>query len=511
VKYKVVLDEASQYEYPITFQASVWLYNEDDDYPNPIYCSLNGPGTASATSTFRAGNWLLRSREFTVNSASELVFSVYNSGSESIYIDDFRVSPFNAAVSSYTYDKSGNVTAILNNNNFATKYTYDAAGRLVKTEKETEKGFEKVSAYQYNFAGRFSVSPNTQQDYGYQGVEDVRFEFIKSSGVYLMVNVSVPSWMGGVSVNNSNGYFTVDVQANTGCGVRSGNIVITTNPATETITIPVTQEAQPSISNVNLLNACDEQLTTNEIYIGQPYKIIYTDCQEPGNHIVNYKVYGYEGGTRTLVHHINDPDQEIDWHAYGEHSYFWNEVPNTPNILSQWYGNFNYVICVENASNPEVYYETTPLRIISGPSCLPEEPLEFYFTNDVPSPFEMTNTLNQTYTHTLTWYKSSTANCSDVHLYLEVWENESMYRKMLNDIYLPTSIGPFSGIVTNQNSYTWSFNPWDFEAAIENTGNHSSDFIEKDEYVYSIRIDGSGTGCVARTNLFYIEGLYFNF
>jgi len=494
------------------YRASVWMHKTS--YEQSMLMAKVYTGSGSTTEVARAsdalgifGDWKLVNLDFEVpENATKLEVSVAGSSNDPAYFDDFRVSPYESAISSYTYDKAGNVTGILNNDNFATKYYYDAAGRLWKTEKETEKGFEKVSTHQYNYAGRISVSPNIQQDFSYEGAENFRFDVIKSSG--LGFNVDIPWWMDNLSMHSN--YFTIDVTPNNDCNVlRTGEIVITTTPEVEVLKISVTQEAPPPVYNVYLLNACDEPLTANEIYIGQPYQIIYTDCQDPGNHIVNYKVYMHDGASRTLVHSIND--QEIDWHGYGEHTYNWLEVPGKPNNLPQWYGNYYYTICVESAADPETYDETAMLKIINGPSCAPEEPIEVYFTNNVPSPFEITDLIRQTYEHTFTWYKSSSANCTDMHLYLEVWENESMMDKMLNDIYLPTSQGPFSGTVTNQNSYTWSFNPWDFEDAIENETNHTANFIEKDEYVYSVRIEGGGTGCIARTNLFYIDGLTFNF
>ncbi|HEX3007373.1 MAG TPA: PKD domain-containing protein, partial [Bacteroidales bacterium] len=66
-------------------------------------------------------------------------------------IDDIRVQPIDAKVSSSSYDDAGNVTAILDNNNFAAKFEYDAAGRLISSFKETPQGFKKVSSNKYNY------------------------------------------------------------------------------------------------------------------------------------------------------------------------------------------------------------------------------------------------------------------------------------------------------------------------------------------------------------------------
>jgi len=63
-----------------------------------------------------------------------------------------RLQPVNGPVTGYIYDeKTGLLTATLDNENFATIYTYDAAGRLVKTEKESAVGIKKVSETLYHY------------------------------------------------------------------------------------------------------------------------------------------------------------------------------------------------------------------------------------------------------------------------------------------------------------------------------------------------------------------------
>lgn len=69
-----------------------------------------------------------------------------------VYFDDFRVHPLDAAMTAKVYDpKAGWVTAVLDGNNFGLRYTYDPAGRLIATEKETTHGWKKVSENIYHF------------------------------------------------------------------------------------------------------------------------------------------------------------------------------------------------------------------------------------------------------------------------------------------------------------------------------------------------------------------------
>lgn len=83
----------------------------------------------------------------------QLSFYVENPSSNPVYIDDFKVQPLNAPVTSYVYDDKGRVSAILDNEHFATYYEYDEAGRLKATYKETIKyGKVKVSEHEQHYA-----------------------------------------------------------------------------------------------------------------------------------------------------------------------------------------------------------------------------------------------------------------------------------------------------------------------------------------------------------------------
>jgi len=75
-----------------------------------------------------------------------LLIKITNTGSGAINFDDFRVHPLDADMTSNVYNsKTGWVIATLDGNNFGTRYSYDSAGRLIATEKETIQGLKKVS------------------------------------------------------------------------------------------------------------------------------------------------------------------------------------------------------------------------------------------------------------------------------------------------------------------------------------------------------------------------------
>ena len=55
------------------------------------------------------------------------------------------------------YDDRGNLTAVLDANNFATRYTYDQVGRLLTVSREVadqpyrKGGFKTLQEHQYNY------------------------------------------------------------------------------------------------------------------------------------------------------------------------------------------------------------------------------------------------------------------------------------------------------------------------------------------------------------------------
>jgi hypothetical protein len=75
------------------------------------------------------------------------------SSSSVAYFDDLSIKPQDATGMGYVYDPAtGWLLAELDNENFATLYTRDAAGRVTSVFKETRSGIKKVSDTQYHFA-----------------------------------------------------------------------------------------------------------------------------------------------------------------------------------------------------------------------------------------------------------------------------------------------------------------------------------------------------------------------
>lgn len=62
------------------------------------------------------------------------------------YYDDIRITPFEANSKAYVYDPfTWKLMSVLDENNFATFFEYDAEGNLIRSKKETEKGVITLS------------------------------------------------------------------------------------------------------------------------------------------------------------------------------------------------------------------------------------------------------------------------------------------------------------------------------------------------------------------------------
>lgn len=72
-------------------------------------------------------------------------------GSENIWIDDVRIQPMDAQVTTYVYDVvSHRVITTFDDQHFGLFYQYNAEGKLVRKLIETEKGMQTVQETQYN-------------------------------------------------------------------------------------------------------------------------------------------------------------------------------------------------------------------------------------------------------------------------------------------------------------------------------------------------------------------------
>lgn len=154
------------------YRASVWVHenqascaelryvlkNVDDQVINEAYTNINDE------STLKAGDWYLLELDVSLISEQITYMEVFTnkntSGSQYWFcaFDDFKFQPLKSVVTGYVYDDIGRLVAELDNDNIAKKFTYDAAGRIIKVEQEI--------ADKPNMIGGFKVVEETEYNYG---------------------------------------------------------------------------------------------------------------------------------------------------------------------------------------------------------------------------------------------------------------------------------------------------------------------------------------------------------
>lgn len=111
-----------------------FLDNLGNPLPNPVFIPPSGPIIEA---------WQKVEQEFIVPpTATQLVIRLQN-GSDNMpaYIDDIRVQPADASMQTFVYSPTNfRLIGLLDQNNFATMYSYDREGSLYLIRKETERG-----------------------------------------------------------------------------------------------------------------------------------------------------------------------------------------------------------------------------------------------------------------------------------------------------------------------------------------------------------------------------------
>lgn len=157
-----------------TYSAAVWMHASSSNNAK-LVLQLKGKTTSgTAVNVYReifrddataltVDNWKLLSltidvpSNFTIdpNNAqhglSAFLWNTDTDPTKKAYFDDFRIQPIDADVTGYVVDpKTGWVKAVIDRYNFSTQYTHDAAGRVVRTYKETLNGLKLVAENEYS-------------------------------------------------------------------------------------------------------------------------------------------------------------------------------------------------------------------------------------------------------------------------------------------------------------------------------------------------------------------------
>jgi hypothetical protein len=161
--------DTKNFEVGRTYIAKVWVHKLS---PPTAALSIHISGTAGSTyadtktimrnnpANVTVGDWILMSVElevpanFNTGATHTMLVSLSNNGSGSVaYFDDLAFHPKDAVMTGNVYnDKTGALVAQLDNDNFATFYTYDQAMRLTSASKEYSGGIKKVTESTYHYA-----------------------------------------------------------------------------------------------------------------------------------------------------------------------------------------------------------------------------------------------------------------------------------------------------------------------------------------------------------------------
>ncbi len=154
-----------------SYRASVWVHKNSPSTA-ALVISLNGTsaGTVFTTtqtvtktdaSNVTVGDWILMTvtidvpADFTEvgGSLNDLRAYCNNPGSTTAYFDDLEIRPLDAALSGNVIDDiTGRTLAVLDNNDFATRYVYDDSGRIREIWVETATdGWKLKQRYSYNY------------------------------------------------------------------------------------------------------------------------------------------------------------------------------------------------------------------------------------------------------------------------------------------------------------------------------------------------------------------------
>jgi YD repeat-containing protein len=102
--------------------------------------------TTIRTSAPDASGWIFHEKEVEVSSTTTLTIS----GGSTAYIDELRIYPLTAQVTTYTFDVANGITSVTDPNNVITYFEYDGFGRL-RLAKDQFGNI--VKAYEYHYKG----------------------------------------------------------------------------------------------------------------------------------------------------------------------------------------------------------------------------------------------------------------------------------------------------------------------------------------------------------------------
>lgn len=121
------------------YKLSVWVHKDNVDKARVRWFNNDAVNTFQFNGEkYYAGDWVLLNhyidRQFMVNTSA--YFYVNSVDGTPVYFDDFMLRPVASSITGYVYNEYDELAYIIGSNGLATKFEYDAAGRLIKTYVE---------------------------------------------------------------------------------------------------------------------------------------------------------------------------------------------------------------------------------------------------------------------------------------------------------------------------------------------------------------------------------------
>jgi hypothetical protein len=137
------------------YKVSVWV---EKNNAAKATLKVNGVTVNFQSDVILAGNWQLKTAYITVPTSACSIY-LNSADTSTVYFDDLMIRPVASSITGYVYNEWDELTHIIGNNGLATRFEYDAAGRLFKTYSEVIDdsangvvgGFKLSSVKQINY------------------------------------------------------------------------------------------------------------------------------------------------------------------------------------------------------------------------------------------------------------------------------------------------------------------------------------------------------------------------
>ena len=148
------------------YKISIWAYGNNDAAANDVKINIDGVLKPFNGEVVKAGSWV-QLNHYTDLNEEQVQIAVQTTPKSSYtmyYLDDFRIHPVYATMTTYVYDnKTDEIISVLDKNNMGVTYEYDVAGRLIKTYSEIENTSELLGGFKIMNQNRYHYNDNQDQ------------------------------------------------------------------------------------------------------------------------------------------------------------------------------------------------------------------------------------------------------------------------------------------------------------------------------------------------------------